>query len=197
MRPRPSTAGWRRSRRCSRSARCANPVPQPSAPGSSRPDARWRGTDRSAGARGQAEASLEAAGPRAAAPAAWPVPRGVVGASGQLPDVARSGDRRAHAAVRAALGRGARAAVTDVDIARRWVRVGGKGGKERSVPIDTDVAGAIQTYLLAERPETDSTSLFVVAKGRRRGQPLTPAGLRTVFRYHRERSMSSRPPRRR
>lgn len=78
--------------------------------------------------------------------------------------------------------------VADVDIARRWVRVNGKGGKERSVPIDTDVAGAIQTYLLAERPETDSTNVFVVAKGPHRGQPLTPAGLRTVFRYHRERS---------
>ncbi|HQT96208.1 MAG TPA: tyrosine-type recombinase/integrase, partial [Thermoanaerobaculaceae bacterium] len=78
--------------------------------------------------------------------------------------------------------------VSDVDIARRWVRVCGKGGKERSVPIDTDVAGAIQTYLLAERPETDADALFVVAKGAHRGQPLTPAGLRTVFRYHRERS---------
>lgn len=78
--------------------------------------------------------------------------------------------------------------VNDVDIARRWVRVFGKGGKERSVPIDTDVAGAIQTYLLAERPETDADALFVVAKGAHRGQPLTPAGLRTVFRYHRERS---------
>jgi site-specific recombinase XerD len=78
--------------------------------------------------------------------------------------------------------------VSDVDIARRWVRVFGKGGKERSVPIDTDVAGAIQTYLLAERPETDAEALFVVAKGAHRGQPLTPAGLRTVFRYHRERS---------
>jgi len=71
--------------------------------------------------------------------------------------------------------------VADVDIARRWARVIGKGGKERSVPIDTDVAGAIQTYLLAERPDTDATALFVVAKGRNRGQPLTPAGLRTVF----------------
>jgi site-specific recombinase XerD len=78
--------------------------------------------------------------------------------------------------------------VSDVDVARRWVRVFGKGGKERSVPIDTDVAGAIQTYLLAERPETDADALFVVAKGAHRGQPLTPAGLRTVFRYHRERS---------
>jgi site-specific recombinase XerD len=78
--------------------------------------------------------------------------------------------------------------VRDVDIGRRWVRVVGKGDKERRVPIDMEVAGVIQTYLLAERPDTTSTSLFVVAKGPHRGQPLTPAGLRTVFRYHRARS---------
>jgi site-specific recombinase XerD len=77
---------------------------------------------------------------------------------------------------------------TDVDIGRRWVRVVGKGDKERRVPIDVDVAGAIQTYLLAERPQTASMALFVVAKGPNRGRPLTPAGLRTVFRYHRERA---------
>lgn len=75
--------------------------------------------------------------------------------------------------------------VTDVDIARRWARVVGKGDKERRVPIDHDVAGVIQTYLLAERPDTDNSALFVVAKGANRGQPLSPAGLRTVFRYHR------------
>jgi integrase/recombinase XerD len=54
------------------------------------------------------------------------------------------------------------------------------------VPLDTEVAGVIQAYLLAERPVTSSPRLFVVAKGPSRGQPLTPAGLRTVFRYHRE-----------
>ncbi len=75
--------------------------------------------------------------------------------------------------------------VTDVDIGARWVRVWGKGGKERRVPLDVDVAGVIQTYLLAERPETDSPRLFIVAKGPTRGQPLTPAGLRRIFRYHR------------
>jgi site-specific recombinase XerD len=30
--------------------------------------------------------------------------------------------------------------------------------------------------------------LFVVAKGRNRGRPLTPAGLRAIFRYHRDRA---------
>jgi site-specific recombinase XerD len=78
--------------------------------------------------------------------------------------------------------------VADIDIARGWARVAGKGGRERRVPIDTQVAGWIQTYLLAERPDTTETALFVVAKGRNRGRPLTPAGLRTIFRYHRERA---------
>jgi integrase/recombinase XerD len=78
--------------------------------------------------------------------------------------------------------------VADVDIGGRWLRVTGKGAKERRVPLDVDVAGLIQTYLLAERPETVSPRLFVVAKGPTRGQPLTPAGLRTIFRYHRARS---------
>jgi site-specific recombinase XerD len=75
--------------------------------------------------------------------------------------------------------------VRDVDIARGWVRVIGKGDKERRVPLDPDVAGLIQTYLFVERPESDSAELFLVAKGPNRGKPLTPAGLRTVFRYHR------------
>lgn len=78
--------------------------------------------------------------------------------------------------------------VADVDIGRGWVRVIGKGDKERRVPLDPDVAGLAQAYLLAGRPETDSTALFVVAKGPHRGQRLTSAGLRRVFRYHRERA---------
>jgi len=75
--------------------------------------------------------------------------------------------------------------VSDVDIAQGWARVAGKGGRERQTPIDADVVGWVQTYLLVERPVTDTPVLFVVAKGRNRGQPLTPAGLRTIFRYHR------------
>ena len=78
--------------------------------------------------------------------------------------------------------------VVDVDIARGWVRVTGKGGRERRVPVDAQVAGWVQTYLLAERPETTAAALFVVAKGAHRGRPLTPAGLRTIFRYHRDRA---------
>lgn len=76
--------------------------------------------------------------------------------------------------------------VCDADIGRGWVRVTGKGGKERSVPLDPEVGGLIQSYLLAGRPETTSQMLFIVAKGPGRGRPLTAAGLRRIFRYHRE-----------
>lgn len=75
--------------------------------------------------------------------------------------------------------------VTDVDVGGRWVKVVGKGDRERRVPLDADVASVVQVYLLAERPETTSGRLFVVAKGPNRGRPLTAAGLRTIFRYHR------------
>ena len=75
--------------------------------------------------------------------------------------------------------------VTDVDIGGRWVTVTGKGAKQRRVPLDVDVASVIDVYLLAERPESACDRLFLVAKGPNRGQGLTPAGLRTIFRYHR------------
>jgi len=78
--------------------------------------------------------------------------------------------------------------VRDVDIGRGWVRVVGKGDKERRVPVDRDVAGLIQAYLLGGRPATDARELFVVAKGPNRGRPLSAAGLRTIFRYHRQRA---------
>lgn len=47
------------------------------------------------------------------------------------------------------------------------------------------MAGLIQTYLFAERPESDCDTLFLVAMGPNRGKPLTPAGLHTIFRHHR------------
>lgn len=75
--------------------------------------------------------------------------------------------------------------VADVDIGGRWLSVHGKGGKDRRVPLDTDVAAMLNAYLLTERPDTDQAALFIVAKGPTKGQPLTSAGVRTIFRYHR------------
>ena len=46
----------------------------------------------------------------------------------------------------------------------------------------------LQNYIRLERPLTYSPYLFVSLKGRRRGQPMTTAGLRSLFRHHRLRS---------
>ena len=75
--------------------------------------------------------------------------------------------------------------VLDVDIGGRWLSVHGKGGKDRRVPLDEDLAAVIASYLLKDRPESSSEMLFLSAKGPTRGQPLTAAGLRSIFRYHR------------
>ena len=59
--------------------------------------------------------------------------------------------------------------VADVDIGGRWLHGHRQGRQERRVPLDADVASVIQVYLLAERPESDSDRLFLVAKGPNRG----------------------------
>ena len=57
------------------------------------------------------------------------------------------------------------------------------------MPLDPDVAGADPDLPAGRTPaRPTATALFVVAKGPHRGRPLTPAGLRTVFRYHRDRA---------
>ena len=46
----------------------------------------------------------------------------------------------------------------------------------------------IAHYLRVERPDPCSAALFVVLKGPARGQRMTPAGLRSLFRHHRKTS---------
>jgi integrase/recombinase XerD len=76
----------------------------------------------------------------------------------------------------------------DVDFRNGMLRVFGKGSRERVVPVAPEVLRAIEYYVRTERPPTLSDKLFVVLKGPNRGAPLKPAGLRTVFRYHRKRA---------
>ena len=47
--------------------------------------------------------------------------------------------------------------VADVDIGGRLAAGDRQGQRERRVPLDADVASVIQTYLLAERPESAAT----------------------------------------
>jgi len=76
----------------------------------------------------------------------------------------------------------------DLDLPGGRVRVWGKGGRERVVPVDGDALHLVHRYILYERPESEAPQIFLAAKGPHRGRPLTPAGLRRVFRYHRLRS---------
>ena len=190
MHQRPSTIVWLPSRGCSPSVRCAIPTRRTPSPRARRPDgplrasapgcsSTWRADGRNA--RCSACVSPSAFLSPSIAARSWPWCRAcAASATGRWPGSWCSADCEP---VRCSPFE-----VKDVDIGGRWLRVWGKGAKERRVPLDVDVAGLIQSYLLVERPETASPALFVVAKGPNRGQPLTPAGLRTIFRYHRSKA---------
>ena len=71
----------------------------------------------------------------------------------------------------------------DVQVGQRRVHVRrGKGGRERIVPVSPRFFAALGEYLELERPEEAVTqACFVVLKGPRRGQALSPAGLDQVL----------------
>jgi integrase/recombinase XerD len=75
----------------------------------------------------------------------------------------------------------------DLQLADAQIRVLGKGNKARVLPLPQEIIEVLQNYLRLERPLTNSPALFVCLKGRQRGQSMTPAGLRSLFRNHRVR----------
>jgi integrase/recombinase XerC len=83
--------------------------------------------------------------------------------------------------------------LADVDMGLRRVRVVGKGNRERVVPVDGAFFTELGGYLRTERPAGCTTSeCFVVLRGPTRGQALTEAGMRRIFRTHRSRSGAQR-----
>ena len=76
----------------------------------------------------------------------------------------------------------------DLQLADGQICVQGKGNKKRPVPLPPEILEVLGDYLRLERPLTNSPSLFVSLKGCQRGQPMTAAGLRSLFRHHRIRS---------
>jgi site-specific recombinase XerD len=75
--------------------------------------------------------------------------------------------------------------LADIQLADAQIRVLGKGNKQRLLPLPAETIQVLQNYLRLERPLTNSPALFVSLKGRQRGQALTLAGLRSLFRHHR------------
>ena len=74
----------------------------------------------------------------------------------------------------------------DLLLAEAQIRVRGKGARTRFLPLAPEAVELLDHYLRLERPDVPSAALFVSLKGRARGARMTPAGLRSLFRYHRQ-----------
>ena len=76
----------------------------------------------------------------------------------------------------------------DLLLPEAQIRVRGKGNKTRFLPLAPEATQLLDYYLRLERPANSSTALFVSLKGSARGARMTPAGLRSLFRHHRQTS---------
>lgn len=74
----------------------------------------------------------------------------------------------------------------DVLLPEAQLRVRGKGNRLRFLPLAPETIQLLDHYLRFERPNTCSAALFVVLKGRARGTRMNTAGLRSLFRHHRQ-----------
>jgi integrase/recombinase XerD len=74
----------------------------------------------------------------------------------------------------------------DILLSESQVRVRGKGNKLRFLPLAPETTQLVDHYIRLERPDPCTAALFVSLKGPARGARMTPAGLRSLFRYHRQ-----------
>lgn len=69
----------------------------------------------------------------------------------------------------------------DFDLRERWLRVRGKGRKERQVPYGSKASAALEAYLAARHPsQEEANALFLNHRGRR----LTDRGARNVVKFY-------------
>jgi site-specific recombinase XerD len=73
----------------------------------------------------------------------------------------------------------------DLLLSESQMRVQGKGNKLRWLPLAPETIQRLDHYLRWERPSNCGSPLFIVLKGRARGQRMTAAGLRSLFRHPR------------
>jgi site-specific recombinase XerD len=78
--------------------------------------------------------------------------------------------------------------IHDIDADKQSLLINGKGNKQRIVPLPPIACTTIAGYLRCERPRHCLTQrVFVILRGKRRGSPMTLAGLRSLFRNRRSR----------
>jgi len=75
--------------------------------------------------------------------------------------------------------------LADLLFSEAQMRVCGKGSRTRLLPLPPETIRILQCWLKTERPLTHAPEVFVSLKGAARGQAMTPAGLRSLFRHHR------------
>ena len=68
----------------------------------------------------------------------------------------------------------------DLDIAERWLRVRGKGRKERQVPFPRKAASALERYLSERITSPGVTAVFVNHRGKR----LSDRGVRNIVKFY-------------
>jgi len=74
----------------------------------------------------------------------------------------------------------------DVQLPESQLRVRGKGKSIRVLPLARESVELIDHYLCLQRPPLCGQALFVCLQGPARGDRMTPAGLRSLFRHHRQ-----------
>jgi site-specific recombinase XerD len=74
----------------------------------------------------------------------------------------------------------------DLLLSDAQIRVPGKGNKVRLLPLAPETVELLKHYLHLERPARCGAALFVSLKGSARGSRMTPEGLRSLFRHHRQ-----------
>ncbi|MBI1896741.1 MAG: tyrosine recombinase XerC [Acidobacteria bacterium] len=68
----------------------------------------------------------------------------------------------------------------DMDLSERWLRVRGKGRKEREVPLGSKAAAAVERYLAERHSKPGERAVFVNARGAR----LTDRGIRGIVKLY-------------
>ena len=68
----------------------------------------------------------------------------------------------------------------DIDLAERWLRVRGKGRKERQVPFPSKAGAALERYLAERKPAGREKAVFLNRKGTR----LTDRSVRNIVKFY-------------